>query len=189
MAVRRRSVSPNVASNSTRKARKFCRNGDEVSTNGANQACAAPDRRVLMRPTWRKSSTYRWGPYSWIISLIWFMNPRKCFLVPLNLSGKLTLGSKLVLGWEGVGESIDEEPCSIGRTFVDVGGELFFSSSSIGVPTWSFRNDSRRLSFSSWNWCVASMRWFILLVRSNMLRLRRWQGEQIVTNGWNEAKY
>ena len=54
------------------------------------------------------------------------MNPQKCFLVPSNLSGKLILGSKLVVGWEGVGESIDEEPRSIGRTFVDVGGELFF---------------------------------------------------------------
>ena len=59
------------------------------------------------------------------------MNPRNRALVPSNLSGKLILGSKLVVGWEGVGESIDEELGSIGRTFVDVGGELFFPSSSM----------------------------------------------------------
>ena len=165
MAVRRRSVSPNVASKSTRKVGNFGRSGDEVSTNGAKQAYAAPDRWVPMRPTWRKSSAYRWG-CSWIISLIWFMNPRKCFLVPSNLSGKLILGSILV-----VGESLEPDP--IGRTFVDVGRELSFPSTSIGVPTWSFRNDSRRLSFSSWRWCMASMSWFILSVRSDMMRLRR----------------
>ena len=188
MAVRRRPVSPNVASNSARKAGKFCRSGDEVSTNGANQACASSDRRPPMWPTWRKSSAYRWG-CSWIISLIWFMNPQKCFLVPSNLLCKLILGSILVVGLGGVGECLDEELGSIGRTFVDVGGELFFSSSSIGVPPWSFRNDSRRLSFSSWSWCMASMSWFILSVRSDMLRLRKWEDEQTVMNKWNEAKY
>ena len=62
------------------------------------------------------------------------MNPRKCFLVPSNLSSKLTLGSILVVGWGGVGESLDEEPGPIGRTFVDAGGELFFSSSSTPLP-------------------------------------------------------
>ena len=41
------------------------------------------------------------------------MNPRKCVLVLSNLSGILILGSILVVGWEGVGESLDEELGSI----------------------------------------------------------------------------
>jgi hypothetical protein len=61
------------------------------------------------------------------------MNPRKRALVPSNLSGKLTLGSILVVGWRGGGERAVEGPGSIDRRFVDVGG-VFPSSSSIDLP-------------------------------------------------------
>ena len=44
--VRRRSVSSNVASNSTRKPGKYSSRGEEVSTSGANQPWVGPERRV-----------------------------------------------------------------------------------------------------------------------------------------------
>ncbi len=45
------SLSPNTASNSTIKALKSCRRGDDVSRMGANHAAAVPVSRVPMNPT------------------------------------------------------------------------------------------------------------------------------------------
>ncbi len=45
------SLSPNTASNSTIKALKSCRRGDDVSRMGANHAAAVPMSRVPTNPT------------------------------------------------------------------------------------------------------------------------------------------
>ena len=118
------------------KAVKFSKRGDEVSIKGANHACAGPERSVPTSPTREKSLAYRWG-YNWMIGQIWLIKPRRYALVPLNLSGRLMVGSR-TYGWEEdvVGLGADSGCDSTGGGFLE-------------VPDCNSRNDSRRIPFSS----------------------------------------
>ena len=80
------------------KAVKFSKRGDEVSIKGVNHACTGPDKSVSTSRTREKSVAYRWS-CNRTLSRIWLMKPRKYALVPLNLSGRLMVGSR-TYGWE-----------------------------------------------------------------------------------------
>ena len=160
-AVRSRFVSQNVASKSARKTGKSSSRGEEVSTNGENQAWAEPERRVPTRPNCRRTSAYRWG-CSRMIRRIGLMNPRKCDLVPSNFPGRLTLGSRK---WE--------------ESRLDVGGRLgsrlgcYRRLGSTGceyreAPTSSSRKESRRATFSSWSCCKIVIIWLKSSVGSDI---------------------
>ena len=77
---------------------KFSKRGDEVSIKGVNHACAGPERSVPTSPTREMLLAHCWG-YNRMISRIWWMKPQRYALVPLNLSGRLAIGSR-TYEWE-----------------------------------------------------------------------------------------
>ena len=141
-----------------RKVGKSSNRGEEVLSNGANQAWARPERRVPIRPTCQSPSAYRWG-CNRMIRRIRLMNLRKCDLVPSNFSGRLTLGSRK---WE-------ESRLDVGRGLgsgLGCGGRLGSAGCEYReAPTWSSRNKSWR-AFLSWSCCKIVIIWLKSLAGS-----------------------
>ncbi len=97
VAIRARSLSPNVLLNSSKNWSRFARSGEFFSNSDENQDNAVPMSRVPMNPTCISSVEYLYG-WRRKTSRIWLTKSRSFVRSPLNFSGKLTRGSFGICG-------------------------------------------------------------------------------------------